>query len=54
MANVYPDEEKDIVEYSYDVMTRQLPKEWPWIIVPLDVETQMSQIDGNWYEMEKI
>ena len=54
MANIYPDEEKDIVEYSYDVMTRQLPKEWPWIIVPLDVETQMSQVDGNWYEMEKI
>ena len=30
-----------------------LKKDWPWIIVPLIIETEASKVDGIWAEMEE-
>jgi len=32
------------------IMAEDIRKAWPWIIVPLEVETEATPIDGNWYE----
>lgn len=32
------------------VWGEQLRKEWPWIIVPLEVEVEATPVDGSWYE----
>ena len=40
----------DYVSYSKYVMTKALPKAWPWIIVPLKVEVEVAE--KNWHEKE--
>lgn len=36
------------------IMAEDIRKEWDWIIVPLEVETDATSIDGNWYEKKGI
>ena len=36
------------------VMTKEIIRVWDWIIVPLDIECEISAVDGSWAEMEKI
>ena len=50
-ANI--NEVDDIVDMVYEIATEQLPKNWPWIIVPLDVEVDVCPIDGSWAEKNK-
>lgn len=40
----------DYIGMSMDVITRQLPKHWPFIITPMVVETEVTPIGGSWYE----
>jgi len=35
-------------------MCENIRKKFSWIIVPLDIDAEISEIDGNWYEMKKI
>jgi DNA polymerase I-like protein with 3'-5' exonuclease and polymerase domains len=35
------------------VMTVDIRDHWPWIIVPLDIELEISETNGNWYEQKK-
>lgn len=47
-----PEEEvDDYVRLAKKVMTEDIRKEWDWIVVPLLVETQVSET--NWFEKEK-
>lgn len=41
---------KPIIRY---VMTKKIRKKFNWIIVPLDIEMEVSEIDGNWYDMKE-
>lgn len=34
------------------VMTQDILEHWPWITVPLEVEADITPIDGSWYEFE--
>lgn len=36
------------------IMAEDIRKAWPWIIVPLEVETDATPVDGNWYEKRGI
>lgn len=48
-----PDEEvDDFVEIVHRIMTKTVPKLWPWIIVPLKVDFEIGH--ENWYAMEKL
>lgn len=52
VADVHVDELEDYVIKARWLMTRVLPKVWPWIIVPLSVEVEVSE--KNWFEKEKV
>lgn len=39
----------NFIEGCHDIMTRKLPKLWPWIIVPLEVEPDVSPPGLSWY-----
>ena len=41
----------DVVAAARRIMVRDIRKEWPWIIVPLEVETEIART--NWHEKEK-
>ena len=53
LANVYPEEEDEVIELVHNYSTLNVKKHWDWIIVPLVIEGERSDIDGNWFEMEE-
>jgi DNA polymerase I-like protein with 3'-5' exonuclease and polymerase domains len=46
-------ERDDFLNLTIDVMTRQLPKAWPWINVPLAVEVEVSPEGTSWYDKKQ-
>lgn len=54
ILDVNPDEADYIKEVIRRVSTKDLPKAWPWIITPLDVDMSICPIDGSWAEKSKI
>ena len=53
LANVYPEEEDEVIGIVHDYSTITVKKHWDWIIVPLVIEGERSDVDGNWFEMEE-
>jgi len=54
ILDVHPDELSKIIHIAKRISTVELPKEWRWIIVPLDIDMELCPIDGSWAEKEKI
>lgn len=50
---VHPNEYDEVIDVCIDIMTRKLKEQWPWIIVPLDVEPEVVPVGGNWYQKEE-
>jgi DNA polymerase I-like protein with 3'-5' exonuclease and polymerase domains len=47
------DSEADLIDYWYwDYGTQKVREHWDWIIVPLTVEKEQSEIDGSWADMK--
>jgi len=36
------------------IVRRRLPKAWPWIVVPMGLDAERSEVDGSWYEMKEM
>lgn len=49
-----PDEDTHINPLIKRVMTEDIREHWPWIVVPLKVEMEESDINGNWYDMREV
>jgi DNA polymerase I-like protein with 3'-5' exonuclease and polymerase domains len=43
----------DYINLAMDVITKQLPKHWPWIITPMRVEVEATPVGGCWYEKKE-
>jgi DNA polymerase I-like protein with 3'-5' exonuclease and polymerase domains len=54
LVDYHPDEFHEVVELCHRIATVEVASEWKWINVPLRVETQTSEIDGNWAEMRVV
>jgi DNA polymerase I-like protein with 3'-5' exonuclease and polymerase domains len=50
ISDTHKDELKDYTDLAVDVITRQLPKHWRWIITSMRVDVKVSPVGGNWYE----
>lgn len=48
-ADVPPDELKDYLGKVKEIVTVDLPKTWPWIIVPLEIEAEVCDRDASWF-----
>ena len=44
-----PAEERRVVQVSNEVATKRIREDNPWIIVPLIMEWEKTEIDGNWF-----
>jgi DNA polymerase-1 len=53
LIDVHPDELDYIVEQAHQITCFELPEEWKWIIIPLDVDFEAGPVDGSWAEKEK-
>jgi DNA polymerase I len=48
--DVHPDELEHVAQVIHKVTTKEVPEEWPWIIVPLKVDMELSPMDYSWAE----
>jgi DNA polymerase I-like protein with 3'-5' exonuclease and polymerase domains len=49
-----PDETKEVKDLCTEIATIRLREEFPWIIVPLIIEWESTEIDGSWYAKSEI
>jgi len=54
LFDVNPSEESELLSVIYETMCETVRKKWKWICVPLDIEMEKSEIDGNWFDKEVI
>ena len=54
LGDVVPLEVRHIVETTERVMCKELPTHWDWITVPLEVETEITPVDGTWYDKKEL
>ena len=54
VIDLRPDEKEILIPEIQKITCVDLPEAWDWIIVPLEVEMEISKVDGSWAEMEKI
>jgi hypothetical protein len=52
--DVHPDELEELLPLIRRVTCQDLPKAWPWIVVPLEIDAEITPIDGSWAEKEEI
>jgi len=48
LLDTHPDELEYVAKTVHRVTCHDLQKEWPWIIVPLEVEADLCPVDGSW------
>ena len=53
ILDIYPQERDEVLETALDVTTVQLPKAWPWIIVPLRIDIEICKVNESWYHKKK-
>lgn len=50
VVDAHPDELEHVAKTIHNVATIELPKAWPWIIVPLEIEADVCGVDEPWSE----
>lgn len=50
IIDVNPKELKLISKTIHKITTIDLPKHWKWITIPLEIDADLSPVDGSWYE----
>lgn len=53
VLDIEPEYLAGVVELLSKVMTKEIRKHWPWLIVPLDIEAEASPPDEPWHAKEK-
>jgi len=54
VADVPDSEVEEYLAIVKNVMIKRIQKAWKWIIVPLEVEVEMSPIGGTWFDKKKV
>ena len=52
LADVPENELQEYLDITHDVITRQLPKAWDWIIVPIEAESEVCS-GGTWADKKQ-
>jgi len=54
VIDVHPEELDHVVKTARRITCEDVPKAWKWINVPLDIEAEISPVDGSWAEKKKM
>ncbi len=54
IVDVHKDEYDDVIELLKQVMVHDLKDHWKFIDIPLELEIEASELNGNWFETKKI
>jgi len=50
--DILPEELERVVAIAVEVMTKQLPAHWKWLLVPLRVEFDIGAVDASWADLQ--
>lgn len=53
VADIHKDEAQDYLNEARKVMTVNLPRQWDWINVPLEIEAELSPVNRSWFDKEE-
>lgn len=53
ILDLIPEEEEEILFLLKYIMTKAIRKKFGWIIVPLEIEIEMTEVDGSWYNKKE-
>jgi len=48
VLDVHPDEKDYVKEILHQILTKDLPEAFKWIIVPMEIEIEEHPLDGSW------
>ena len=54
VMSVHPKEVDDVIELVNHIGCERIREEWPWIIVPLEMEGEIGEVDAPWSEIKEI
>ena len=54
VADVHKKEVDEYLQLAKEIMTKRIRKAWKWIIVPLDVEAEVTPLGGNWFDKKEV
>lgn len=54
ILDVNPDELTAVLNAATKIMTQDIKKQFPWIIVPLDIEADVTPIDSSWHDKKAV
>lgn len=54
VVDVHPEELQDFIQACRQIMSIDLVADWKWLIVPMEIEIETSEVDGNWFELKEI
>jgi DNA polymerase-1 len=54
VIDVYKDEVSDVIQIANYYMTQKIREDWDWLIVPLEIEVEISPIGEAWSEKQPI
>jgi len=52
VLDVHPEELEEVKKLLRYITTIALPKHWDWIIVPMDIDAEISPVDGSWADKQ--
>ena len=52
LRDYHPDDEEYLDHLIWDYGTQKIREYWDWIIVPLTIEKETSEINGSWADMK--
>lgn len=54
LLDMPPEEEEHVMKTAHRVMTMETVKNFPWIIMPIEIEIEMSEVDQSWYDTKAV
>ena len=54
VLEIYPPELNEVLAMADKIMTVDIRSHWIWINVPLEIEVELSPVDGSWYLKKEV
>ena len=54
IPDIAPGEEEHVMKTINRVMTQETVKNFPWIIMPIDIEIEIAETDQSWYDLKAV
>lgn len=54
VADVPDDELQEFLQLAHYIMVDELKKKWKWINVPIEIEAEVTPVNGNWHQKKEM